>query len=523
MSTIQSCKDCANCIPEDETRARTGRHVGAPICMALGHVLGRPGASPEQTARTFELFAESCPSYGTMPATQKPVVGGQVAIGDPQIAVRMATVYPTGVPDGMLPTVCSACENYISPEIVRDELGWPVAMCAAKGKLLFAVNLVREAADCGTGTLGTPRSSTIGMTLMPQFATPVTVRTSGATGAATHTAETIAQHRVDPRQYVTDRPVTPDDEAECIRAWRKVDDPEGLHEPVFMPIFDGEKLCGFDPRTTYGSHRPDLYIDHQGLLYDMAVEFFGLDETPVLIGRAGTGKTELLCHIAYLCDLPFYRISVDKGTEPWHLTGEAKLSIDPDTQQPVTTFKLGRYAKAYTEPCIVCVDEPNVKSDIFETLRPSFDNARQLVIDADQGFTAQRHRWCRVGCAQNPSFDPLYIGTEPMSAADIDRISPIYVDLPNADMEREIIRAHCKDDGYDISDTTLDKIMQAAESIRAMIEDGTLSLAWGLRSQIKVARKTKFYSLEKAYRRAVLDGMEPEVVNSVMGIVRGVA
>ena len=56
-----------------------------------------------------------------------------------------------------------------------------------------------------------------------------------------------------------------------------------------------------------------------------------------------------------------------------------------------------------------------------------------------------------------------------------------------------------------------------------MIEDGTLALAWGLRSQIKVARKTKYYSLEKAYRRAVLDGMEPEVVNSVMGIVRGVA
>lgn len=522
MST-QSCSNCANCIPENETRQRTGRHTGTPICMAYGHILDRPGSTPEQAARTLELFAESCPSYGTMPATAKPVVAGQVAIGDTQIAIRMATIYPDGVPDHMQPSVCSMCENYVSPDVVQNELGWPLAMCAAKGRLLFPQNLVREAADCGTGTTGTPRDTTTGITLMPQFATPVTVRTSGATGAATHTAATIAQHRVDPRSYPTDRPVTADDEAECIRAWRKVDDPEGQHDPVFMPIFDGEKLCGFDPRTTYGSHRPDLYIDHQGLLYDLAVEFFALDETPVLIGRAGTGKTELLCHIAYLCDLPFYRISVDKGTEPWHLFGESKLEIDADTGQPITTFRLGRYAKGYTQPCVICVDEPNVKSDIFETLRPSFDNARQLVIDADQGLVVQRHRWCRVGCAQNPSFDPLYIGTEPMSAADIDRISPIYVDLPNADMEREIIRTHCADDGYAISDVTLGKIMQAAESIRMMIEDGTLPLAWGLRSQIKVARKTQYYSLEKAYRRAVLDGMEPEIVNSIMGIVRGVA
>ena len=519
---MKSCNDCENCIPAGETQSRLGRSTGTDLCMAHGHVLGRPGVSADIADRIKTTYAETCAEYGTPVAVRKPVIAGTVAIGDPGIASRMALVYPNGVDEHQRPTTCGSCEHFVPAEYVKNELGWALPMCAAKGRLMFPQNLIREAADCGTSIAGLPRDTTDGVILMPAYATPTgSVPNTSTQGASPFV---VNMDKIDPRDYPTDRPLTPEDEAEGIRAWREIKDPEGQHPSVFMPIFDGPRVCGFDPRDTYAQHRPDLYVDHQGLLYDLAVEFFELDETPVLIGSAGTGKTELLCHVAYLCDLPFYRISVEKGTEPWHFFGEAKLVVDAATGLNVTQFSLGRYAKAYGQTyAITCVDEPNLKAEIFETLRPSFDSARQLVIDADQGFKVSRGRWSRVGCAQNPSYDPLYVGTEPMSAADIDRVSPIFVDLPSDAIERQIIAAHCNDDGYAIDTKTIDKLMQVAEALRAMIADGTLPVAWGLRSQIKVARKTRYYSLEKSYRRAIVDGMEPEVVDAILGVVRGVA
>lgn len=495
--------------------------LGCTFCPTKGRVLDGPNFTDHENDLLREMVAESCDSYGTQPPPKENLVyEATVAIGDPGVAVAISQKGNIAPSDK--PISCTACKWYVPANYVRDELGYLAPMCSAKGRLLFPRNLVREAANCGTGLNGDNRTSTVGIIIHAVYVKPEPVHVPTVEPVFVDNSIQASRHAVDPRAYPTDRPVSPEDEVECIRAWREVVDPEGLHESVYLPIFDGEKLYGFDPRTTYGGHRPDLFVDHAGILYDLACELLD-HETPVLIGTAGTGKSEAGCYLAYLMDLTHTRIDIKKGTEAWHFIGEAKLETDSVTGTPVTKFHMGRFAEQYDKPGITTVNEPNLVADIFEFLRPVFDNADQLGLDEAQGIIVTRHSRRYILCTENPQWDPLYVGAEQVSAADIDRISPIYFELPNESVERQIITRHCNDVGYDIQPIILDKIMQVARDLRAMIVDGTLPIAWGLRAQIKVAKKTRRYSFEKAYRRAVIDGMEPQVVDAILTSVRSVA
>lgn len=519
---MPSCKDCPSMLTSDQMLSRYQTSLGMPFCPTKGRILQGPkGFSDHDNEAMLRTIAGSCDKLGCQPPSGIPEMNSEacIAIGDPGIAVTLSQKGQIGQAEK--PVTCTSCQWFVPANYVGNDLGYNAPLCAAKGRVLFPKNLMREAANCGSGIIGEPRRMTDGIIINKMYLRVAPIQMPDP--VAVNLTLEASKHSVDPREYVTDRPLTPEDEAKCIRAWREVVDPEGMKPSVFMPIFDGPKLYGFDPRTTYGGHRPDLYVDHAGLLYDLAVELFMLHETPLLIGGAGTGKTETACYLAYLMDLTNCRIDVKKGTEAWHFIGESKLETDPVAGTPVTKFHKGRFAEEYDKPGVTMVNEPNLVADIFEFLRPVTDNAKQLGLDEAQGEIVTRHEFRFVLFSQNPADDPLYVGAEPMSAADIDRISPMFIDLPPESIERQIITSHCADDGYDIEPVILDKVMQIAHDLRAMIADGTLPIAWGLRAQIKVARKTRYYSLEKAYRRAVIDGLEASVVEQVMKSVKSIA
>lgn len=531
----KSCQTCPWRVPADDLTVYV-QSPGADSCAKHGHILSKPGLSSAMTQRIQETFATRCPDHGTNRGTAIPVLTAQVAIGDP--STFSGTVDPA-----LKPASCTQCANFIPAPVVTRELGWTLGMCAAKGRLLFSNRLVDEAKDCGVGQRGQIRDTTDGVILRPEYE-GVTPTRIGRPEPYDADAE-MAKHQVDPREYPTDKPVTPDEAAGFVRAWRKVLDPDGLRPPIFIPIFDGPALiaahcprrldtdagygkgpctnpiCDHDPRSTYGGHRPDLYVDHMGLIYDLAVEWWELDENPLLQGPSGTGKTEAVAWWAWLLDIAFDRESIKKGTQDYHLAGETRLEVDPATGQTVTSFRLAPFTKAYSSiACAIVIDEPNLNTDVYEFLRPVFDNARMLEVD---GNVIRRGKYVFVAAAQNDPNDPIYVGTSPMSAAEHSRLSPIQFGLPDESVERAIIRKHCNDSGYVIDERLLDKIMQIAATLRKMIADGELPIAWGIRDQVKVARKTRYYGrLEKAFRRAVIDGLEASVIEMVLPVVRTV-
>jgi hypothetical protein len=527
----KSCRTCPSFVPSAEADSVYTKSPGGDTCIRFGRMLSRPNQTEDSNLRVCEAFATTCPAHDEprpVGAAVPDVFAAQVSIGDP-VAIQRAAQNPPSPTER--PSSCFNCSNFVPPDVVRTELGWLMGACAAQGRLIFPTRYPAEAGDCVSGFEGPHRSTTSGMILMPQYegvAQPIRVKAREYV-----LADEVARHSVDPRDYETDRTVTAAERSNHVRAWREVADPEGLHDSIMVPIFDGEALlrtycpqtdhagCDHDPRSSYGGHRPDLYVDHQGLLYDYAVELFELDETPLLIGPAGTGKTETGGWLAYLVDLPFNRYSVSKGSEVFHFEGEPGLVPNPENPgSTISVFNLARFAKNYSLPGVNIVDEPNLKTDIYEFLRPALDGAKQLIVN---GMRLKRTPYTFLLAAQNPVGDPLYVGTEPMNAADLDRVSPFYYDLPTPDVERDIIRKHCADGGYNIDSLTLDKIMQVASDLRSQIKHDALPIAWGLRSQIKVARKTKYYSLEKAYRRAVVDGLDADLMDVVLMSVRSVA
>jgi MoxR-like ATPase len=524
-----SCKSCPSYKTSSEMFRDFGMSLGCDFCPTKGKVLEGPQFTDAENQNLRENIAANCDCYGDLPPTKDTMkIDARLGLGDPQVAVHLNSRAGTIAPSEK-PVTCTSCSWFVPADVVEQELGFTAPFCSAKGRLLFPSKLVKEAANCGSGINGANATTTSGMMIESQYKRTIASVTTPMQLPLTH-VDLVAQderHSVDPRDYQTDRPVTPDDEAQYIKAWRRVDDPEGLREPIYMPIFWGEKLCeeyygpGFDPRSTYGEHRPDLYVDHHGLLYDLACELLN-GETPLLIGGAGTGKSETGPWLAWLMDVPHDRIDIKKGYEASHLTGLDRLQTDPASGTPITKFVRSRFARTYDKPGITTVNEPNLSSECFEVFRPIFDNAKQFGMDEDSGMPPiERNSNRFILCTQNPSWDPMYVGAEPMSAADIDRISPIWFDLPSEEVERFIITKHCNDAGYDISSETLDKIMKVAKDLREQKE--TLGIAWGLRAQIKVAKKTRFYSFEKAYRRAIVDGMEPEVAEVIMLSVKSVA
>jgi hypothetical protein len=96
----------------------------------------------------------------------------------------------------------------------------------------------------------------------------------------------------------------------------------------------------------------------------------------------------------------------------------------------------------------------------------------------------------------------------------------MFIELPPPQLEREIIKARVKLDGWEIDDERLATIMAIAEEIRGLCKEGTLPITWMIRPQIKVARASRWFDMVTAYRRAVGDYLEPEALDALLDVVR---
>lgn len=484
------------------------RSIGSNVCGRFGIPLDRPGGDPAAMRKQHEHFASTCGAHG-LPMPPVPVEKRfQVALPDPV----QREVLDDSNPAKTACRSCAACTHYVRDDIVAEEYGWTIGMCSAKGKLVLTQDLTREAAGCEFRQWGPVRTSTAGVMLLPEYEDDF-----GAVDV--FRAFTAARDEmVDPREYETDAPVSSDDVASGIRAWRKIVDPESGNE-VWLPIFRADYFPPEEqaliPQTGDDEH-PELYVDHFGGVYLAAVCWSELDETPALWGQAGTGKTELFRHLAWLMQVPFRRISITGSTELDDLAGKMRFNKDRGTY-----FQRGRLPQAWTTPGVICIDEPNTGApDVWQFLRPLTDNSKQLVLDMNEGEVIKRHENAYLGMAMNPSWDVRNVGTIELGDADANRLFHISVPLPPEPLEKEIIRARVKLDGWEIDDRRLKMLMDIARDIRALAEDGTISISWAIRPQIKVARALRWFDTITAYKRAVGDYLEPQAQEHLLNAVR---
>ncbi|UVF60853.1 hypothetical protein SEA_STICKER17_82 [Gordonia phage Sticker17] len=504
----RSCLTCHHAVSAADTAQQTklyGKPVNIATCRVRGVVLSTPSMTPEDTRERCNEVGANCSSHNK--PSDEFVIALSIGVGAPDSPKKRSALAKT----------CKACYFYIPPVSISDKIGIPMGACAKFGKLIPDLKAAHIARNCGEATRAevTDVDAHRQMLLDSLHIEPGLAKYLTPHDAPQVMDKDIIDNSIEPSTYPTDRPVTEKQDAAGIRAWRKLT--QGDKE-VYIPVFKREFFSPVEqakiPQTGSDEH-PETYVDHMGLAFTVSALWFHLDETPALHGKAGTGKTELFRYMAWLMQIPFERISITGETEKDDLAGKMHFENNE------TVFKDGRLVAAWKKPNIVVLDEPNTgPNEVWQFIRPLTDNSKQLVNDANEGEIIERHPFCFLGMAMNPAWDHRNVGTQVIGDADGSRLMHIFVDMPPENVEREIIRARCALDNYDIEDSTLDAMMAIARIIREQSDNGELPLTWGVRNQIKVARATAWFGFERAYSLGVLDYLEPETKAMVLETVQ---
>ena len=511
-----SCATCPSLLPANEMNeqiATYGVILNAPTCPRKGKLLGSPH-KPGMNEQIQAAVGRSCGSHGAAMPPQKNRHGSlTIALGMPQIGGTGDTN------PAARPRSCRSCQHFIPSKVMVKEIGVTSGMCARYGKIVADQNTTAEARTCPSAEgvkLNTSPEAHWDNLLADMIVNPE-LRIALVMGKiiGSNISEPVAPME-DPSTYTSDAPVTPEDEAKGIRAWRKLENETGTKH-VFLPIFRPDFFPADEQElvpVTGDETNPELYVDHQHLSFKAAV-IWKLNETPALHGVAGTGKTEFFRHMAWLMQCPFRRISITESTELDDIAG--KVHYNPTRG---TYFEEGRIPKGWHRPGVMVIDEPNVgKPAVWQFIRPMTDNAKQLVLDMDNGRRIDRHEFAFLGMAMNPAWDSRNVGTEVISDADGSRLMHIFVEFPDEKLEKQIIKERCKLDGYDIANDELNLIMRVAVNLRQMAKDDMLPITWGIRQQIKVARALAYFDPNDAYRLAAADYLEPEAQALILDAV----
>lgn len=540
-------KSCAGCDfflgarNSDAQAAAYGGNVPFASCAKTGLFLG-----PTQTRITdhdardkhLETTAESCSSYaetGRVRTIRRKTAGlsfGLQMTSEGTLDDIASRTAPSRTAPSWSPPVYSDSEKNCSHCIFYSpdggmKLGVSTPVCLARGEVLpdTAQSSQKTAANCQSYTHGQGRllssedtEKLIGnITVTPGLSDFMEIDLTYGYVIREIVEANKPFEFVEPSTYPTDAEVTAEDAADGIRAWREIKDAQQKRS-VMIPIFDPEFFSDDErakiPQSGSREH-PELYQDHANNAYKIATLWFKMDETPILQGVPGTGKTEMYRYLAWMMQLPFERVSITRSSELDDLAG--KMLFEDNE----TVFQKGRIPRAWGKPSVLCLDEPNVGPlEVWQFIRPLTDNSKQLVLDMNNGETVTRHKYCRMGMAINPSWDSRNIGAEPLADADSNRLAHIFVDFPTEAIERNIIKNNCKMEGYDLPNDTLDHIMGVALSLRDMSQSEDLPITWGIRQQVKVARASEYFDLEDCYKMAATDNLEPEVAEVVLNVVR---
>lgn len=507
---LKTCSGCPSFLADSKQQATMGTDVNGPICASRMIPLIMPRQPKDAQNRAMQHIASDCKDYGKevnlsrMPTEYAPTMPA----GMDKVAI-------TSVADDQTNARCSDCVHFVKSAEVSSETGWIASLCKATGSLMPDTKLSFYARACGQfkRRVG-PSARTGNLTSFVWF--PYFSPTFGKVDAAANYRKAISD-QLHPSQYQTDREVTASHASRGIRAWRRIEDPEGYGAPTYLPIYDpnffSEGLRVLVPKPE-GDNRPDMYADHNGYLYSIAVMWRELDETPAWWGQGGVGKTEFANHLAWLMQAPFHRISINAASELDDVMG--KMLFEGNE----TKFHYGRLPSAWKSPGVILLDEPNTgPNELWQAIRPLTDNAKTLVLDQNKSERIPRGPDTYLAMAMNPQWDPRNIGTNTIGDADSSRLMHMFFDLPPQDVEVAIVQVRLGLDGWQLDDKQIRALMGVATDLRQASTNGSLHTSWGIRHQIKVARALKWWSPVVAYRRAVGDALEPSQLEFVLGAV----
>jgi MoxR-like ATPase len=203
-------------------------------------------------------------------------------------------------------------------------------------------------------------------------------------------------------------------------------------------------------------------------------------ENTMLIGATGTGKTELVKHIADALGKKLY--VVDMGTI--QDSQSALLGVHRLNKEGYSEFDYAPFAKYIQEDCIILLDElSRAPLSAANILFPCLDRRRYLPIDI-AGDGEERH----IPVNENVMFFATanlgseYTGTNAIDRALMDRFFPIELDYPTETAEINILN---KRTGIDKKQAKV--IVKISKEIRKQFKEQELSNTISVRHTLQTA------------------------------------
>lgn len=224
-----------------------------------------------------------------------------------------------------------------------------------------------------------------------------------------------------------------------------------------------------------------------------------LNESVMLIGETGTGKTTLVHELAKEQEKTLHRVSVNGSMSVDEILGKW-LAKDGSTY-----WIDGILTRAVREGHWVIFDEINAMlPEMGFALHSLLDDARTITLAEKDGEVIKAHPEFRFFGGMNPSED--YAGTKEMNMALMSRFAGVfYIDVFPAEEEVKILKRH------NITEPIATKLVNLAYQLRELRKKGDMSTFVSTRDIIQAGKlATSGLEFDKAVLFAVFNKLTEE-------------
>ncbi len=240
-------------------------------------------------------------------------------------------------------------------------------------------------------------------------------------------------------------------------------------------------------------------------------------ENTLLTGPSGTGKTELIQHVAKVMEKPLS--TQDMGTifdAQSSLLGVHRINKDGHSD-----FEFAPFVEHVQKPGIVLLDELNRSTLAANNiLFPCLDRRRYLPVDVacgDCGRTIDVHEETSFIATANIGAE--YSGTQSIDRALLDRFFPIELDYLREDEEIQVLMKRTG-----VEEKVASSIVKVANEVRKQAKEQELSNAISIRHNLQVASLVSDgFDVDKALMSTIMplfqDGIGISERSKVMSII----
>ena len=239
------------------------------------------------------------------------------------------------------------------------------------------------------------------------------------------------------------------------------------------------------------------------------------EKWPILaVGDAGFGKSSLFRELYAVMGRPFRRLNLNGEAGVSQILGKEDLRRAADGSAEI------RWVDGVVPQCVrggygLCVDEWSAAlQPVLFAFQWLLEDAGRLVI-LETGEEIIPHPDFRLFATDNvmgiaERNRHLYPGTNRISAAAIDRFGWVLdIRAPEKEVEFQIVRAHIKNAGLDVSDRIIEGIVRVAAMIRDEADKERVSFRLSTRRCIQWAKACSRFHPSRAARGTILNKLRP--------------